>query len=332
MPKDIGHGFKTIAGTEAANLGDDVISGNATAAYTKIVELLGRTAQLELAAGFNSGMTVTDDAVAPLIEDTVKLTGAAVARAATKAVNDQKGVANGVATLDAGVKIPAAQIPDSPSVKGTAGRKFRLIAGTIRNTGTGWHVIDDTGHRPTGVTGVTASATSIAVAFAATAKIVSFVCGPDETYAAWGLRVGASVGTSSANISCYQENEHRIGDYVTWDGTAWTSLAGVFNNMSFANSALTLNHEAMGTTRLTAQANARPPANAAANTVASIGSMGDTSTLVELRTPAGAVITTLSNPTRLWVERAGLRKAVAVDPATLTEAAGNLWFIGVVED
>lgn len=221
---------------------------------------------------------------------------------------------------------------DDALVKGTLGRKYRLIAGTIRNDGTGWKALDDTGHRPAGVTGVTATTTSIDVAFAPTAKITTFVCGVDETYASRGLRTGSSVGLDSAKIHCYQENEHRISDYVTWDGTAWSSLEGVFSSISFANSAVSLNHEPMGTTRLYASANARPPGNASANTVASIGSMGDTLTQVELRTPAGGVISSLANPTRLWVERAGLRKTAAVDPAALTEAGGNIWFVGVVEE
>lgn len=249
------------------------------------------------------------------------------------------GLANVDNTSDANKPISTAtqaaldaKANDDGLFKGTLGRKFRVIAGTIRNTGTGWEVLNDTGHRPTGVTGVTVTSTAIVVSFASTLKVVSFVCGPDETYASRGLRVGASVGLSSANVMCYQEDEHAISDFVSWNGTAWSSLEGVFTGISFASSVVTLNHESMGTTRLYANVSARPPSNAAANTVASIGSLGDTQTFVELRTPAGATITTLSNPTRLWVERKGLRKVTAVDPATLTEASGNIWFVGVVED
>lgn len=220
------------------------------------------------------------------------------------------------------------------AVKGTLGRKFRLIAGTIRNTGTGWFAIDDTSHRPTGVTGVTATSTSIDVAFATTAKIVSFVCGPDETYAARGLRMGASVATNAAKIFCYQENEHRVSDYVTWNGTAWSSLNSVFSGITFDGAGkITMTHEDVGTVPLSGAVSARPPAGGAANTVAFLGGMTATTTNVEIRTPAGAVITSLVNPTNLWVERAGKRKTTAaVDPATLTETSGNIWFIGVVED
>lgn len=221
---------------------------------------------------------------------------------------------------------------ESGILRGTAGRKYRLIAGTIRNTGTGWAAIDDSGHRPAGVTGVTVTATSIDVAFAATAKIVTFVCGPDETYASRGLRLGSSVALDAARIHCYQSNEHRLTDYVTWNGTAWTSLNGVYSGITFNGAGLlTLTHADMGAT-LGGAVSARPPLGAAANTIASLGGMTDTTTQVELRAPAGTVITTLPNPTRLWVERAGLRKATVVDPATLTETSGNIWFIGVVED
>lgn len=89
------------------------------------------------------------------------------------------------------------------SVVGTTGRNYRIVAGTIRNTGSPnyWQPLDDASHRATGVSTVTTSTTAITVNYSFTAsKVVSFIAAPDDTLAQADYFTGSSVGTSSAVI------------------------------------------------------------------------------------------------------------------------------------
>lgn len=84
-----------------------------------------------------------------------------------------------------------------------------LLFGTLRNTGSGWEVLNDSGHAPLNVTSVTSvngSSTSgyILVEFSAMSKVGTLVCGPDDTFAGEGFSFGASVEIGSAKIFCGQ--------------------------------------------------------------------------------------------------------------------------------
>lgn len=80
------------------------------------------------------------------------------------------------------------------------------IIGTIRNTGTGWFAINDTGHQPLNIADVkTINGDSIhgyvIVTFNKTAnKIGTLLIVPDETYAQTGIIAGASVNMNEARI------------------------------------------------------------------------------------------------------------------------------------
>jgi len=218
------------------------------------------------------------------------------------------------------------------ALQGAAGKRYRIVAGTIRNTATTWATINDAAHTPVGVTSVTQTATAVEINYPPATKIVTFVCGTDETYAMQGLRVGASVGLDKAVLQMSLTDVHRISDMLTWNGSSWDSYSGHFPGASFDNNGrLTLTHEDMGTA-LGGSVSARPQNNLSANTVAYLGAMGDTTTEIELRTPAGAKITSLANPTRIWVERAGHRQTPPSNPSAINSASGNVWFIGVLED
>jgi hypothetical protein len=83
------------------------------------------------------------------------------------------------------------------------GVTYQDIAGTIRNTGSGWYVLNDAGHEPDDLTAVgTVTTTSVQVLFPECSQIVAMIVGPDETYAssAWAATFGASVGFSNAVI------------------------------------------------------------------------------------------------------------------------------------
>jgi hypothetical protein len=82
-----------------------------------------------------------------------------------------------------------------------AGVVHRIVAGSLRNTGSGWYVMSSSVYAPTDLAIGTVTSTSIQVTYPASAQVVTFLVGPDDTFA--GLHTvafGASVGLSSASI------------------------------------------------------------------------------------------------------------------------------------
>lgn len=78
---------------------------------------------------------------------------------------------------------------------------YQDFGGTIRNTGSGWYVINDAGHEPDGIAIGTITTTSVQVLYPACSQIVSFIAAPDDTYAySYSAVFGSSVGLTYAYI------------------------------------------------------------------------------------------------------------------------------------
>lgn len=96
------------------------------------------------------------------------------------------------------------------------------IGCVLRNTGSGFEILDDAGHMPLGVSllpgAVAHTATNaIKVFFDRTYhQVVSMVVAPDERMAAEGVICGASVGLSYLVIYCYQGGVQLDPDMMTW--------------------------------------------------------------------------------------------------------------------
>ncbi|MGW4784240.1 hypothetical protein [Streptomyces sp. NPDC004230] len=89
---------------------------------------------------------------------------------------------------------------------GEPGRSYRLISGTIRNTGSGWALLDESGHEPSGICAVVTNPDHIEIQHPVGAlKVSSVQVTPDETFAAAGLRVGISVGLDLSRIYLYTQ-------------------------------------------------------------------------------------------------------------------------------
>ncbi|MEV0779168.1 hypothetical protein [Streptomyces sp. NPDC050428] len=85
-----------------------------------------------------------------------------------------------------------------------AGARLALLSCVLRNSGSGWYIIDDAGHRPSGISGLIQHTDRLELTHAATAlKVSSFQVTPDEAFAARGLRVGASVGLGATRLYLY---------------------------------------------------------------------------------------------------------------------------------
>lgn len=202
-----------------------------------------------------------------------------------------------------------------------------LVSGAIRNTGAGWGVIADAGHSPEGITGVVTETDHIRVEHAVGGIAVgSLQVTVDETYAARGVRVGASVGVDYSRIYLYDQPADRISDYVTWDGTQWVSEADAFTAVSFAGAILTLAHEDMGPGGAVALGNR-------GSMLAQAGACTPTTTQLAFYTGAYGALVPATAPAvgmRVYVTRYGHRAAPPADPAAFTEPGGNLWLTGLI--
>lgn len=97
----------------------------------------------------------------------------------------------------------AGELASPAAIKVAAAPEY--LGGVLRNDGSGWAILSDAGHRPAGITGVTAFADRLEVAHSIGAVRVSTVqVTPDEYYAARGYRVGASVGLAKTVLYIYK--------------------------------------------------------------------------------------------------------------------------------
>ncbi|MFM9703582.1 hypothetical protein [Streptomyces galilaeus] len=85
-----------------------------------------------------------------------------------------------------------------------SGARLALVSCALRNTGSGWTVISDAGHTPSGCTGLIAHADHLELQHDVGAvRVSSLTVTVDETYAKAGLRCGASVGFALSRIYCH---------------------------------------------------------------------------------------------------------------------------------
>jgi hypothetical protein len=80
--------------------------------------------------------------------------------------------------------------------------KYYIIAGVIRNTGSGFQFINDSDHGPLNmvVGTVITGPVGVIINFEPGTKILTFLVGPDETYAIQNITCGASVNFDNALI------------------------------------------------------------------------------------------------------------------------------------
>lgn len=82
-----------------------------------------------------------------------------------------------------------------------AGVQHRIVAGSLRNTGSGWFVVNDAINEPSDLSIGTVTTSSIQVLFPASAQMETFIVAPDSAFAgSHTVSFGASVGLSSATI------------------------------------------------------------------------------------------------------------------------------------
>lgn len=223
-----------------------------------------------------------------------------------------------------------------PIIRGDNGKKYQVLGTALRNTGTGWASIIDDGHRPTGIDGISQTATQVVIDHTSinATKVVAFYAVPDEGFAGI-LDFGCSVGLTQTRI--YISRREQMSDYISYNGTAWTSLTDDFAPGTFNAGILTITNNNVfnawdGGDGRTIAITGRDGASAAYRySIASSGFTFD-SIDVAIRDNAGALITTPNANMRFSVTRGGFRKAL--DPADVNTGnypGSNIWVFGLFE-
>ena len=129
------------------------------------------------------------------------------------------------------------KLEQDAGVIGDSARRYRVVSCVLRQDtpGTGWYALDDAGHKPVGVSSVAEAGGDIVLNYNFTSKkIGSLQITPDEGYAATPLTMGASVGSTSANISMFHPFELRtagtalaVQRYFGAEGVDWTATFDV---------------------------------------------------------------------------------------------------------
>lgn len=85
------------------------------------------------------------------------------------------------------------------------GNRLALLSAVLRNDGSGWKLLKDAGHSPSGITSVKQLPDRLELTHAATAlKVLSVQVKPDEYLTARAYRCGESVGLAATRIYLYR--------------------------------------------------------------------------------------------------------------------------------
>ena len=130
----------------------------------------------------------------------------------------------------------------SGQVLGDNGKTYQIVACVIRqdSMGSGWYVINDSGHEPIGLDGVTPLTEAdgkLTLHYNFTSnKIGALLVTPDERYASVPLTFGCSVGSNSAVMTIYHPFEARISGtsvavpaYFGPEGDDWSVVIDIAN-------------------------------------------------------------------------------------------------------
>ena len=203
------------------------------------------------------------------------------------------------------------------------GKKYKIVAGVIRNIGNGWELIEDTNHSNINVLSVTNDTSKITITYNFIAKkVISFVATPDETMSFDNLFMGASVGLNISEIEMFQNKS--IGGYVNWSGLTW-SFAGSSDqslSASFNAGILTITHPTISGAK--GNVSCRDGIY-----VANLGSLGDTTTTIYIRDYEGSLVTTENTNMGFYFERNS--RNTRINPQTYTTAVSNIWIYGIME-
>ncbi|WP_230137683.1 hypothetical protein [Peribacillus frigoritolerans] len=105
---------------------------------------------------------------------------------------------------------------------------YEVLGGVIRNLGDGWFFIEDDVHQMIGIKEITQDNEKVIIKYSEKNKVISTTVTVDETMAAEGYTVGASVGKGETWIFIYDKYNNLINpsEYKNAMGNIW--IHGIF--------------------------------------------------------------------------------------------------------
>jgi hypothetical protein len=200
---------------------------------------------------------------------------------------------------------------------------FELF-GVLRNTAGTWAMLNDASHAAYNIASVSQSGYNVRINYSKTAtKVGTLVVVPDEAYTARGLIVGASVGTTFADINLSGLNSAGI---LTFNGSTWAASSAVgIASAVMTGTQIVVTHDDAGANHANVSIYCQ---NHNYFTILS-ASTGGTSSFRIIDPLTGAAMTSAELPSGLTVSfsRRGNGLALAVSGAV---ASSNLWVYGVM--
>lgn len=205
-------------------------------------------------------------------------------------------------------------------------KNVKVLAGVIRNSGSGWQFIQDSGHEPLNLSSVSVNSNGqIVLDYGFTAKkVLSLVVCPDETFAKI-YSVGASVGDSQSIINVYTLPKN-IGGMVRYTNNQWDISNSNFTAATFTNGILKLTHEDLHGYPLPDVYNVSCECGSA---IACINSIGYDQLWIYAYDFSGSMITSPVNNFSIYAKRS--LNSNFINANNIVNAGGNFWIYGIME-
>lgn len=203
-------------------------------------------------------------------------------------------------------------------------KKYKFVAGVIRNDGGTWKLIDNETHTSINIESITQTNEYINVAFTPEfKKVISFIAVSDEDFDLNALCVGASVTPEYANI--YITKPNRYGGYVYFDGSSWQVGGDVSAVGSLtAENSFPITHSKIESGYLGRFVTPRD------TTYKMIVSSANTEVdEVQFYDSNGDIVTTPDTHMKFWIGATGDKK-YRINPADANQD-GNIWLFGILE-
>tara|TARA_R110002050_G_scaffold81185_1_gene173559 strand:+ start:118 stop:882 length:765 start_codon:yes stop_codon:yes gene_type:complete len=207
----------------------------------------------------------------------------------------------------------------------TGNKKLKLYGGVCVNTAGTWSLLNDASHTFFNLTSATTVSDRLRINYPTVGKVISMIVTPDETYAQNGISMGASVGLSFANVIMYRDN---IVDYISWNGSSFTSSTGQVTSISYSAGLITLNHGTLISPDTT-QLGIEGRAGTTTNYRYAWTSLGASSTFIQVLNPDGSEYTgAATTDMRFSFNRGG---EVEIDATDSAIAGSNVWVMALME-
>lgn len=223
---------------------------------------------------------------------------------------------------------PAVSLSDLSS----SGKKIKILAGVVRNSGTGWEYINDSGHEPLNLTAVSVDSNGrLKIEYGFTAsKVLSLVAAPDEKFARQ-YTIGGSVGLDNTLFNIYTLPQ-TYGGMVGISNNSVTVTNSSFTSGSFNQTTgeIKLYHPTLSTLNGKEKFNISAICNNATYEPV-IGSQGNDYVSLYLKNSSNGTI--LKDTTGLSINLVSNRivNANFIDASNIVSADGNFWIYGVME-